>query len=606
MALACRGPNQPQLHSAAHRPKEGRTLRAQDRTIDEWFSALKAGRIRLPRWQRFEAWGPGEVASLLEAILHGLPVGATLTLDVGDQELFKSRTLAGVEDRGQRCTEHLLDGQQRVTALWKSLHDLYEDRTYLLWFDDDEERGEGHSISRVYGQARWMRNGQRYPLWVDRPRDCFQRGYYPVRLLRPQDDGESDLRAWCNEVAQSDPAKILSIDDDLRPLRTRLVHHNLPYLALGVETRKETALRVFIKMNTSAVQLTAFDIIVAELEAETGQSLHQLQQDLEREVPNIGSYIRPADLILRAGAMRQDRAPTQASFHRLDLSSMAATWSGLVAGCEWAVRFLESEGILDSDRLPTVAVLPVLVALHDVLPPSTDALGRAERLIRSYVWRSFFTRRYEYAAATRALQDLRGLREAIRSHVDDCEAPIFDDSEDGFPLATLEELKGAGWPKNRDILARAILALSLKRGARDFADNRAVTRQHIRQREYHHLFPNHLLEEDGGLGRAERFRALNCALITWNTNRKISAKEPLQYLRERAERAVLGEEEVKQRLESHLVPFKELAVGGYQGIADPGSRQRKVQSDYDRFLTCRAEMMRTVMMRLCDGDAWPH
>ena len=584
-------------------------MKAENRTISEWFTELENGRVRLPRWQRFEAWGPKEVADLLEAILQGLPVGAALTLNVGDKELFKSRTLAGVEDKGRRCYEHLLDGQQRVTALWKSLHDLYEDRTYLLWFDDHEER-DGVYVPRVYGQARWLRDeGQDerlYPLWVDRPSACFERKYYPLSLLRPGESGPRKLREWCDEVAGNDPAESRKIEDDLRPFREQLGYHNLPYLALPSDTRKETALRVFIKMNTSAVKLTAFDIIVAEFEEEMGESLHQLQKDLEREAPTIGFYMKPADLILRAGAMRQDRAPTQASFQRIDLRRLADTWQALVAGCRWAAEFLAAEGVMDADRLPTVAVVPVLVALHEVLPPAGDARGRAERLLRSYIWRSFFTRRYENSAATRALQDLRGLREAIGEVSLDCAAPIFDEKEEnGSSLATPDQLKRAGWPRKKDILARAILALSLKRGALDFADDRPVDRGSLRQREYHHLFPGHLLEEDGGLERAEQSRALNCALIRWNTNRIISAKEPIQYLAERAEGAPLGEDDVRRRLRSHLVPFEELSVGGYGDIQEPATRQRQVRADYERFLDSRAGMMLDAMGRLCSGERWP-
>ena len=34
-------------------------------------------------------------------------------------------------DSGEKVNEQLLDGQQRLTALWRSLRDKYEDRTYL-------------------------------------------------------------------------------------------------------------------------------------------------------------------------------------------------------------------------------------------------------------------------------------------------------------------------------------------------------------------------------------------------------------------------------------------------------------------------------------------
>ena len=82
-------------------------------------------------------------------------------------------------------------------------------------------------------------------------------------------------------------------------------------------------------------------------------------------------------------------------------------------------------------------------------------------------------------------------------------------------------------------------------------------------------------------------------------------KEPILYLRERAERSPVGEREVQQRLESHLVPFDELAVGGYQSINDQQERQERVKLDYERFLSRRAEIVREAMVRLCTGEQWP-
>ena len=163
----------------------------------------------------------------------------------------------------------------------------------------------------------------------------------------------------------------------------------------------------------------------------------------------------------------------------------------------------------------------------------------------------------------------------------------------------------AGWPRRKDTLARGILALSLKGGARDFADDERVTRQHLIQREYHHLFPDHLLVSDGGVPPESSFRALNCALVTWNTNRTIAAKEPIRYLQERTVDAQLGEEDVRTRLESHLVPYDELAVGGYGLIVASEARASKIAGDYDAFLRQRAQMMRPVMEALCRGEVWP-
>jgi hypothetical protein len=92
-------------------------------------------------------------------------------------------------------------------------------------------------------------------------------------------------------------------------------------------------------------------------------------------------------------------------------------------------------------------------------------------------------------------------------------------------------------------------------------------------------------------------RALNCALITWSTNRTISSKPPLQYLEERTSKADFGESEIRSRLASHIVPYTELASAGPYGEFDA----ERVAKDYDRFLWARAEMMMPVIRTLCDG-----
>jgi hypothetical protein len=379
----------------------------------------------------------------------------------------------------------------------------------------------------------------------------------------------------------------------------RVATYNIPYLQLEATTPKDVALDVFIKMNTSFARLTAFDILVAQFEETTGESLHDLVTQLVARVQELPLYLDPSDLILDVAALREDRSPTQVSYQRLDLERLFVEWDSLVDGVEFAIRFLEEERVYDGDRLPTVAVVRVLAALNDALPAVPDALGNARSLLRKYLWRSFLTGRYESAAATASLQDFRALRDTLSAGADPGGVPAFDD--DRYPLPTIEGLKAARWPKGRDSLARGLLAVSIRAGAHDMADDAPATREQIRKREYHHLFPASLLEKAGGLDTREIFKALNCALITWSTNRTISAKEPLRYLRDRIERADLGEAQIRQRLATHYVPYAELAVGGYDEIADLVERQERLRSDYDAFLTARAEALIGPIAALCDG-----
>jgi hypothetical protein len=574
-------------------------MEARDRPIPEWFNRIRSGQVRLPRFQRHEAWDHEGVSGLVETVLRGLPAGAALVLEIGDVEPFVSRSMVGAPAPTNRAAEHLLDGQQRLTGLWRSLHDNYPDRTYFLYVDEDEDE-PGRKVPVVEALSRWMKAGKRYPLWADVPEEVHARGYLPLRLLRPEDIA-AEIDEWCEKAIGDDPRAILAQHKAINALRMKVASFNLPFLSLPVTTAKDVALDVFIKMNTSAVTLSAFDIVVAQVEEAAGQSLHDLVATLHPRAPGITAFADPASLVLSVAAMREDRPPTQASFQRLNLKKLVTDWDRIADGIAFAVTFLEEERVFDEDRLPTATVLPVLAALHDAVPASLDGRGAAKTHIRKYLWRSFLSSRYERSAGTRSLQDLRGLRSLLGETTTVPSPPVFDEAE--YPLPEVDRLIRARWPKGKDIFARGVMAVCLRAGAHDLADDAQVSRAHLGSREYHHLFPDSLLTGDGELDDAESYRALNCALVTWNTNRNISAKEPLKYLEERAASAVLGEAQIEARLATHLVPFAELKVGGYAAENDLVKRQEKIRSDYSRFLAARAERVLEAVRKLWQGQA---
>jgi hypothetical protein len=173
-------------------------MHAHDRFLPEWFNRIRSRQITLPRFQRFVVWGHSEVAGLLTTVLRGLPSGATLILNVGDEEKFISRTMVDAPRSGEKVTEQLLDGQQRLTALWRSLHNTYPDRTYLVGFEEDVIN-PSKKLPFVYGQARWTKNGKRYPMWVDDPKQCWSRSFIPIHLLRPE-DMEEKIDDWVEKA----------------------------------------------------------------------------------------------------------------------------------------------------------------------------------------------------------------------------------------------------------------------------------------------------------------------------------------------------------------------------------------------------------------------
>ncbi len=560
------------------------TVQAQNRTIEDWFHLVRAGSLKLPRFQRHEAWDRSTVVSLLETVLRGLPAGATLVLNVGEPEPFVSRHLVTAPEVNGRVIEHLLDGQQRLTALWRSLYGTYRDLTLFVTWQPDPDH-EGAETVEVISQPRWERKGKRYPVWCDDPISVFRRGYVPVTLLAP--DAHDHATDWL-QSACTEPTMIMKWITKLAALRQRVASYNIPYLFLPQSTPKDVALVVFVKTNTSHMRLTSFDIVVAQVEAAADSSMHELLDGIAAEVPRASAYGDLGTLLLDVSCLQSNRVSSKANYLRLDFEKLPDQWTRLVDALKFMIGLVEGEHVFDEYRLPSSPVIPVVTALYGDLPKSPDALGNARTLLRYYLWRAFLTRRYESSTGNRAFQDYLALREAITNGTPftQVRAPVFDESN--YPLPSPEQLLTAGWPKSRDILARGVLALSLKEGARDIADDEPATREAVKKREYHHLFPDSILIRRAQMDEDESFRALNCALITWRTNRKASNLSPLQYLKDRIDASHLGEGEIAARLESHLVPW---AVISKCGPYPEGCDAQLVRDDYLAFLRARADLM---------------
>ena len=266
--------------------------KAQDRTLGVWFYNIQQGMVKLPRFQRQEAWDRGRIASFLNTIINNLPVGVTLALEVAGPEKFVSRYIVSSNPASpDMVTQHLLDGQQRLTAFWRAMHDDYEWETYFVYlpqFDQREGKNAG-TEAEIRCEPRWInKNELRMPRWAEEPAKCLERGLFPISLLRPGDISHL-VDVWLNDATK--PLKPLpddvdafakleafnemkdSIKKEITILRERVAHFNLPYLSLPSDTRKDVALQVFINMNTNSKPLSLYDIVVAEVESVAEASL---------------------------------------------------------------------------------------------------------------------------------------------------------------------------------------------------------------------------------------------------------------------------------------------------------------------------------------------
>jgi hypothetical protein len=286
-----------------------------------------------------------------------------------------------------------------------------------------------------------------------------------------------------------------------------------------------------------------------------------------------------------------------AGYKKIDWGRITREWNILADGICAVMEILEHEKVFDAARLPSYPPLPVIAAIWEYRGKH-DAEGYARGLLRQYLWRSFLTARYNRSTQTNAVQDFRALRKVLTEKTDPATVPALNESL--HPLPDIDAIAVAGWPKEKNILGRALMILQLQCGAQDLADACVVSASHVRSREYHHLFPAATLES-AGLDDDAIWRAVNCALISWATNRKISDQDPLDYLKRRTDHALNGEADIRSRLRTHLVEFSGLNVGGYATLVEP-DRSAKVRRDYEAFCTTRARILHIAAAKAAHGQ----
>ncbi len=559
---------------------------------------------------------------MLRTIIRDLPLGITLVLDVGEKEQFHSRPLVTAPDTTTKVTEHLLDGQQRLTALWRSLKDNYEDRKFFVHHPllDEDPQNDDDEVD-VWSYTTWKKkSGQLMPRWTEDPAQCARRGLVPVRLLDPA--SEADASEWVEAATahlkptlrpDSDAQQIFAAmeayearrrflkEDVISPLRETVKHYRLPYLNLPASTPKSVALEVFINMNTNAKPLRPFDIVVAEVENATDARLQEMIDTFVSQHPHVSAFGAVSDLLLQTVALHQDLPPNKTGYYSLDAHRLVAEWDLALQGLLDAVELLSQMRIWDAERLPTAVAVPVVAAMLIRAPKLGDARGLVEHVSKKYLWTAFFTGRYDGAAATRAHADAKPLLAFAASPSPgalsrlDSTVPVLD--REVYPLPGARALQAAGWPSGRSSLARAILATFNYFGARDFADDSMLSVKNVRTREYHHLFPAKLLND----ADIDPNLALNCALITWRTNRTIGRLDPIAYLAARAE-AAPSPESIEVRLRSHVIPVPVLRdAGPYSADATGADLQAEVGPDFTGFVERRAEAVSRAMKQLCEG-----
>jgi len=215
----------------------------------------------LPNFQREFVWTAEQIAELFDSIARGYPIGAIILLQYHDDYPFEARGLGGEEGAGEQHEFYIIDGQQRLTSLYKiinqySNHAFAEERVnylelkkkpnsldapqnYTFFLDYD---AKGLTEKYVY-QQRQTKHGHK-EIWMQR------NGFVPLEYVFGK---EAVLDSYLeNNRIKSKKKRVLQF-------KKKILNYELTTKQCKAEWDMDEYRTVFQRLNSSGTNLSAFD-----------------------------------------------------------------------------------------------------------------------------------------------------------------------------------------------------------------------------------------------------------------------------------------------------------------------------------------------------------
>jgi hypothetical protein len=520
------------------------------RQLSNLVTRIHGGEIALPDFQRDFVWDATRTEELIQSIISEFPVGTLLLWKQGDGETFASRSFEGAPDLGgKKPAELVLDGQQRLTALYQALMGVGDERFYLkvdefVTVEDDYVR-EFHEVNfdkAVISVPVAVSKGQ-----VKKNEELLGISHFPVSAVNRFDDWLDDyVDEVTSDNATVDAKRLKSLyrrmrDKYIVPLRS----YGLPVLTLPETTPIEAVCTIFETLNRTGKPLGPFELLTARYYPQN-VNLRDLWVEAQENYKALVDFkVDPYSILQTVCLRAYGSAQRSDVLKKLTAADISTHWSSAVKGVAGVIDMLQSDcGLVAPKWLPYgMLLIPMGAAWGEI--QKLEPLDRAAAYTRlqRFFWCSVFTTNYDQGANSQAGADYVRLKDWVVSG--EGQAP---EAIDELPLSA-STLRSAS--VRRKALYCGLMCLLVTTRAEDFHTGQAMTPYRVGevQIDSHHIFPKTYLAHMKASESSELL--LNRTLIDAETNRIIKDKAPSQYLSEMA--ATYGVEKLEAVLSSHAI-----------------------------------------------------
>lgn len=526
-------------------------MQQQNIPIGTLVDMYKRGELRLPEIQRHYVWRATRVRDLLDSLYRGYPSGSILMWETDEPVPTRDFAIAQ-ETTAFAGRKLLLDGQQRLTSLTAVLggelvqvrgrkrpidilfnldhpdgppsddtevtsdedspvaadDELGDDADGADEADDNEQGLQEKLNRRTFVVA--SKNLASLPNWVS-----------VTEVFRTDDNGALLEKAGIESLKDPRYKRYSERLQRLRDIKkyTYVVH------VLERSMSYEEVTEIFVRVNSLGAKLKSSDLALAQMTSRWPNLLKELegfQEECEKSyfTIDLGHLVRSIVVFATQQCLFRSVAGTP-------VEKLKEGWAQAQEGLRFAINFLRSNaGIEDESLLSSPMFFHVIAAVSR----KKDNKLSADEQRQLLHWLLVANARGRYSrGSTETLlnEDL-----AIIFRSGDI-AALMEPVKRQFGRLHVETGDLAGRGVSSPLFSLAYLALKAA-GAKDWYSGLGLSLTHqgkLHFIQWHHVIPKSLLK-DKGYETGEINEIANMAFITGQTNRRISNKEAVNYLRE--------------------------------------------------------------------------
>lgn len=567
-----------------------------DTELSELMREVSTGKEQLPEFQRGWTWDNDRIRGIIASLSQGYPMGAIMRLEYGNENVrFKYRTIEGVTVTGVTPEFLILDGQQRLTSMYRATccKEPVETTTekgkeikrfYYLdikkCLDESEDRVD--AVIAVPSDRKIKTNFDRDVVLDLSTRELeFEHEMFPINIIFDSNARE-DWADGYKEYHEYDKAFMEKYKQFRTQVIDTIVGYKLPVITLGKETPREAVCKVFENVNTGGVPLTVFELVTA--------TFATYDFDLRKDWIECRDKIRGKGETLNTDVMEgvdETSFLTAITLYTTYLSDKMTTCKKkdvlalnfedykknrdiLLEVYKMARKFLFQQYVFRKRDLPYTTQLIPLSAICAVIRTATFNLPSTQKILAKWFWCGIMGEMYGGANETRYATDIEDVVADIQGK-DSQNRTINAAYFSATRLLSLQTRNSAAY--------KGIMALVYREQCRDFMQGITmdIVKSMDESPDIHHIFPEAYCKKMG-LDKSKWNSIVNKTPLLPASNRQIGGDAPSVYSGNIMKKAEIDEVELRFRIESHLVNYDYL-------IAD----------DFDHYFIARAKAILKVI-----------